>query len=144
MKSWYKSKINWVGIALILVGFLEFITPGVLESLGITNPERWASILGFILVFLRQMTSQNTTPIFKIGGRPQREKKPTSILPDNMFVFSGNDFAETDSVYYSTTAEGDQFSATIDVIIELPNSQRIKFVEPIDFTNLEDLAFYIY
>jgi hypothetical protein len=143
MKSWYKSKINWVGIALILVGFLEFITPGVLESLGITNPERWASILGFILVFLRQITTKDTTPIFKIGGRPQREKKPTGIRY-GAFEFIGNDFSETSEVYYSTTHGGDQFPITVYYIEEFPDKQSVKFRENIEFTNLEDLAFYIY
>ena len=144
MKSWYKSKINWVGIALILIGLLEFITPGVLESLGIKNPERWASILGFLLVFLRQMTTQNTTPILKIGGRPPREKKPTSVFPEGSFIFKVNDFMETDSVYYSLESGGDQFPVTIDHIEPFPDKQSVKFRENIESNPLEDLTFYIY
>lgn len=144
MKSWYKSKINWVGIALILIGFLEFITPGVLESLGIKNPERWASILGFLLVFLRQMTTQNTTPILKIGGRPPREKKPTCIAPNGSFIFPENDFTDTDQVYYSLAPGENEYPINIGNIVNLPATQYVLFVETIEFTNIEDLTFYIY
>lgn len=146
MKSWYKSKINWVGIALILIGLLEFITPGVLESLGVANPERWFSILGMLLVFLRQMTSQNTTPILKIGGRPPREKKPTGLpqYPNMEYSFEGNDFAETSDVYYSIEDGGDQFPVSILLLQNLPNKQKVVFVEPIEFKNIEDLTFHIY
>lgn len=144
MKSWYKSKINWVGIALILIGLLEFITPGVLESLGIKNPERWASVLGLLLVFLRQITTQNTTPILKIGGRPPREKKPTSILPSGEFEFKGNDFTETSQVTYSIAPSEEEFPVTIHYIKTFPDKQSIKFRENIEFNSIEDLTFYIY
>lgn len=146
MKSWYKSKINWVGIALILIGLLEFITPGVLESLGVANPERWFSILGMLLVFLRQMTSQNTTPILKIGGRPPREKKPTGLpqYPNMEYTFEGNDFTESSNVYYSVEDGGDQFPVSILLLQNLPNKQKVIFAEKIEFTNIEDLTFYFY
>lgn len=143
MKSWYKSKINWVGIALILIGLLEFITPGVLESLGITNPERWATILGFLLVFLRQITTQNNTPILKIGGRPPREKKPTNML-FGAFEFKGNDFTETSQVTYSIAPSEEEFPVTIYDIETLPDKQSVKFRENIEFNSIEDLTFHIY
>ncbi len=146
MKSWYKSKINWVGIALILIGLLEFITPGVLESLGVANPERWFSILGMLLVFLRQMTSQNTTPILKIGGRPPREKKPTGLpqYPNMEYPFEGNDFSETSEVTYSISPSAEEVPVSILLLQNLPNKQKVIFAEKIEFTNLEDLTFYIY
>jgi len=143
MKSWYKSKINWVGIALILIGLLEFITPGVLESIGIQNPERWASILGLLLVFLRQITTQNTTPILKIGGRPRRDKKPTNML-FGAFEFKGNDFTETSEVTYSIAPSEEEFPVTIYYIEPFPDKQSVKFKETPEFQNIEDLTFYIY
>lgn len=146
MKSWYKSKINWVGIALILIGLLEFITPGVLESIGVANPERWFSILGMLLVFLRQITSQNTTPILKIGGRPPREKKPTGLplYPNMEYTFEGNDFTDTSEVTYSLAPSEEQYPLNIRLLDNYPNKQKIIFVEKIEFQNIEDLTFYIY
>lgn len=146
MKSWYKSKINWVGIALILIGLLEFITPGVLESIGIQNPERWASILGLLLVFLRQITTQNTTPILKIGGRPRRDKKPTGLplYPNMEYSFEGNDFTASSEVTYSLAPSEEEFPVNIILFDNYPNKQIIAFAEKIEFQNIEDLTFYIY
>ncbi len=146
MKSWYKSKINWVGIALILVGLLEFITPGVLESLGITNAERWASILGFLLVFLRQIMNTNTTPILKIGGRPTRTKKPTAIINETTFAFSGIDIFKDDQASYTHTSYPD-LENPIDILaVEYSQDAGLEhtivtFAEPI-LGETHELIFY--
>jgi hypothetical protein len=91
------------------------------------------------------MTSQNTTPILKIGGRPPREKKPTGFTEGGYsFMFDGNDFKSTDEVYYTNTLGGDQLPLTISQIRTGSDIQEVFFRENIEFTNLEDLIFYIY
>lgn len=149
MRNIKKSKIFWTNVVGFLVIVLGTINPDVLSALGFTDHGKFITIIGLISTALSAiLRTFFHTPIvddtLKIGGRPPREKKPNSILLENMFVFSGTDFTETDEVYCSTTPQGEQFPITIDVIIELPNSQRVKFVEPIEFTNIEDLTFYIY
>jgi len=142
MKKWYKSKINLLGLLLVLVGILEAADANLLGYLGITNPEKWMSILGVVLVALRQMTSSGTTPILKIGGRKKRKKKPTSVSNSNTFEFEGNDFVMGTEVTYSSDLAS-QVSVFVNGVYEGENTQSVLFSQDILYTDFESLFFEI-
>lgn len=149
MNNIKKSKIFWTNVISMTVIILGLLNPDVLTALGFSDHGKFLTIIGLISAvlsaFLRTFFNNPIpTDTLKIGGRPPREKKPTQIIGEDTFIFKGNDFTDTDSIYYATTEGGDQIPATIASINNFPNSQHIVFAEKIEFTNLEDLTFYIY
>lgn len=141
MKKWYKSKINLLGIFLVLIGILEALDANLLGYLGIANPEKWMSILGVVLVALRQMTNSGTTPILKVGGRKKRKKKPTSFSNDT-FEFQGNDFAIDSTVTYTSDSATNE-TVTVKSVYESSNTQTVSFYEPIEYQDFESLFFEV-
>ena len=141
MKKWYKSKINILGLLLVLVGVLEAADANLLGYLGIANPEKWMSILGVVLVALRQMTSSATTPILKVGGRKKRKKKPTVFAKDT-FTFEGNEFTMSSVVTYTSDSVMEE-PVSVASVYNSPDSQTVQFNEPIQFTDFESLFFEI-
>ncbi|MFN5835085.1 MAG: hypothetical protein ACK459_15240 [Akkermansiaceae bacterium] len=142
MKKWYKSKINILGLLLVLVGVLEAADANLLGYLGIANPEKWMSILGVVLVALRQMTSSGTTPILKVGGRKKRKKKPTGLPQDGAYTFEGNDFT-TNSVATYTSDVVSQYPIEVASIFNSENSQTVFFSEEIQYKDFESLFFEV-
>lgn len=145
MKKWYKSKINILGILLVLVGILEATDANLLQSLGIANPEKWMSILGIILVILRQTTSSGTTPILSmVGGRKKRKKKPNGLpqYPNMEYTFEGNEFNLQSVVTYTSDLVS-EYPINVVSVWNSPNSQTVIFNEPIQFTDFETLYFEV-
>ena len=139
MKKWYKSKINILGILLVLVGVLEATDANLLQSLGIVNPEKWMSILGIILVILRQTTSSGTTPILSmVGGRKKRKKKPKGLPQNNIFEFEGNDFTLSSVVTYTSDLVS-EYPISVVSVFDSPAGQSVTFSEPIQYNDFETL-----
>lgn len=149
MKNIKKSKIFWTNVLASAVALLGLLTPDLLSTFGCTDNTKFLAIVGLITtslnIFLRTFFNN---PIVvdtqKIGGRPPREKKPNSLSPNGAFMFIGNDFTDTDEVYYSLAPGENEYPINIGNIVNFPASQHVLFVEPIEFTNIEDLTFYIY
>jgi hypothetical protein len=142
MKKWYKSKINLLGLLLVLVGILEAADANLLGYLGITNPEKWMSILGVVLVALRQMTSSGTTPILKVGGRKKRKKKPSAEMNSTTFEFDGNDFVLNTEVTYTSDLVND-YSVIVIGVYDGENTQTVLFSQDIQYRDFESLFFEI-
>jgi hypothetical protein len=149
MRNIKKSKIFWTNVVGFLVIILGTINPDVLTALGFTDHGKFISIIGLISTALSAiLRTFFHTPIvddtLKIGGRPPREKKPTGVTDGGYgFIFDGNDFKDTDEVYYTNTIDGDQFPLTISQIRTGGDIQEVFFRENIEFKSIEDLTFYI-
>jgi hypothetical protein len=142
MKKWYKSKINILGLLLVLVGILEALDANLLAYLGIANPEKWISILGVVLVALRQMTSSGTTPILKVGGRKKRKKKPRAAMNSNTFEFDGNDFVVNTEVTY-TSDLANEVTVIVTGVSDGENTQTVLFSQDIQYSDFETLYFAV-
>lgn len=144
MKKWYKSKINILGILLVLVGILEATDANLLQSLGIANPEKWISILGVVLVALRQMTSSGTTPILKVGGRKKRKKKPKGLpqFPNMEYTFDENIFTMQSVVTYISDLVS-EYPISVVSVYPSPLGQIVIFSEQVQFNDIETLEFEV-
>ena len=143
MKKWYKSKINILGLLLVLVGILEAADANLLGYLGIANPEKWMSILGVILVALRQMTNSSTTPILKVGGRKKR-KKPKSKYGETYEFDEEEDSNFTQGMpvnVYSDLMSGDLMHVM--TVTANNGAQYVQFTQPIQYNDFESLYFEV-
>lgn len=149
MNNIRKSKIFWTNVIGLAISLLGLLNPEILTGLGFENNGKFLTIIGLItavlsIIFRTFFNTPTLDPYVKIGGRPRRDKKPTGILPDRAFVFAGNDFTDTSEVYFSIAPVNDEYPLTIDRVTSLSQKQHVRFVENIEFTNIEELTFYIY
>lgn len=149
MNNIRKSKIFWTNAIGLFISLLGLLNPEILTALGFENNGKFLTIIGLItavlsIIFRTFFNTPAVDPYVKIGGRPSRIKRPTAMLPDKEFVFSGNDFTDTSEVYFSIAPGEDEHPLTISAIKNYHNVQNVRFVEKIAFTNIEDLTFYIY
>jgi hypothetical protein len=148
MKNIKKSKIFWTNIVGILLILLALLNAETLALLGIKDAAKFATIIGLISATLSAILrtffhTPSIDPYVKIGGRPRRDKKPTATIPSG-FEFKGNDFTETSEVTYSIAPSEEETPVTIIALTNYTNRQEVIFEENIEFTNIEDLTFYIY
>lgn len=150
MNNIKKSKIFWTNIIAFVIALLGLINPELLAALGCENNGKFLTYVGLLsavlsIIFRTFFNTPYTDPTLKIGGRPRR-KKPTAILSDTTFRFSGTDIADTDSVFYTHTSYPDLENPAEIASLAYTHepgaeSTVVTFTEPIP-GDIHDLTFY--
>jgi hypothetical protein len=96
------------------------------------------------LVALRQITSSETTPILKVGGRKKRKKKPRGLprFPNMEYTFEDTDFTLQSIVTYTSDLVS-EYPISVVSVYPSPLGQIVIFSEQVQFNDFETLYFEV-
>lgn len=131
----------------LIVAVLTGVLTGILQMLTVVPPSidlkqiAIISITSAISYILKQLATDETGKILKVGGRPRRKKKPNYMTVQG-FNFEGLDFTTETTVYaYSDMMSGENVSVL--EVLNMLNSQDVKFIEEIKYNSFDSVYFEI-